>query len=455
VLLADDTYGGKEFVFDGKAGADVERGAFRRLNVEAIAGVELAMSFGGGEFKMLRSPDEMNASSMVLPSGRGNDDAIEQSVELEFTDPPRPILPVLHGAGPQISISTAEVAERLPIALQIPRGVTALSERERELLRGIRPSYLDFELRNAEETMSVESRAAGDMARSVGASVRFRVGEASEEAVVRLLDAAEDAELKVAAWMLDRDGDTSAIEAMIRDHSAGGASAVIAARGTEKEGDAAYPLRSIAVAASDESLIEGLEALESGFKRHTGRSGKPQVIREVRMSADRSASMFGAAWLIGCLHTVAMSGGVHSMGLFDAVGMAGVIREKESGDGLFTQGCVTPLYHVLAWMSGRERVVGTQSSHPLQIAATTLVNEKKEQRVLLANLLGATQRVRIKTGTCTGRVKTIHDHTVLGAMRYPERFQDKGADVVESASGKLSIELRPYAIACVDVETTA
>ena len=114
---------------------------------------------------------------------------------------------------------------------------------------------------------------------------------------------------------------------------------------------------------------------------------------------------------------------------------------------------VFPMYHVfadIAEFSGAQ-LYPTYSSHPLLTEGLTLFDRAGRRRVLVANLTGDSQEVKIKTGTCTGRVRYLDETTAEAAAWRPEEFRKQPGETKESVSGKLELKLLPYAVARVDL----
>jgi hypothetical protein len=59
--------------------------------------------------------------------------------------------------------------------------------------------------------------------------------------------------------------------------------------------------------------------------------------------------------------------------------------------------------------------------------------------------------LKIKTGTCTARVRYLDETTTEQATRRPEEFRAQAGEQQESVSGKIELKLLPYALARVDV----
>src|SRR5262245_65850986 len=86
---------------------------------------------------------------------------------------------------------------------------------------------------------------------------------------------------------------------------------------------------------------------------------------------------------------------------------------------------VFPMYHVFADIAefGAKQVYPTHSTHPLLAEGLTLFDASGRRRILVANLTGDPQDLKIKTGTCTARVRYLDEPTVEQAARRAEEFR--------------------------------
>jgi len=87
----------------------------------------------------------------------------------------------------------------------------------------------------------------------------------------------------------------------------------------------------------------------------------------------------------------------------------------------------------------------------LQVEGMTLVDDKNRRRILIANLLGESQEVKIKTGTCQARVRYLDETNAEAAMLSPEDFSAQPGELVGSVASKIELNLLPYAYARVDI----
>jgi hypothetical protein len=69
----------------------------------------------------------------------------------------------------------------------------------------------------------------------------------------------------------------------------------------------------------------------------------------------------------------------------------------------------------------------------------------------VANLTSDVQDLKIKSGTCTARVRYLDETTIEQAIHRPEEFRRQPGVAQESVSGKIELKLLPCAVARVDV----
>jgi hypothetical protein len=116
-------------------------------------------------------------------------------------------------------------------------------------------------------------------------------------------------------------------------------------------------------------------------------------------------------------------------------------------------GEVFPAYHVFADIAefpGRQ-VYPIHSTHPLEADGLALADAGGRRRLLVANLTRETQVLKIKTGTCSARVRYLDETTADEAMHRPDDFRRRAGEPQESVGGKIELKLLPCAVARVDI----
>ena len=170
----------------------------------------------------------------------------------------------------------------------------------------------------------------------------------------------------------------------------------------------------------------------------------------------RQMSLFGAGWLLASLKHL-VEAGLTSVTFFETTGWRGVM-ETEAGSPLPERfrsipGAVFPLYHVLADVgefAGGE-VMLSQSPDPLAVEVLAL-RKAARIRVLLANLSGQQQRVRVPWSGAAARLRRLDETNAMAAMTTPEQFRAQPGEMKQAPAQMLDVELLPYAVATIDAE---
>jgi hypothetical protein len=156
----------------------------------------------------------------------------------------------------------------------------------------------------------------------------------------------------------------------------------------------------------------------------------------------RQKSLFAAAWTVGSLSRLIGSPQLHSLTYYRAAGP----------HGLMTGSDVFPVWHVFRDIAEFGRIFPTRSTHPLQVAGISLIDDREKRRLLVANLLSAPQSVSVVAGTRKGWVRYLDESALDRAQREPEAFHRENGERIEPAAGLLNLSLPPYALARIDFE---
>jgi hypothetical protein len=191
-------------------------------------------------------------------------------------------------------------------------------------------------------------------------------------------------------------------------------------------------------------------------------SERPGALTSLPSDVDpRQLSLFAAGWTLGSIARLAGTGFVHSLTYYETTGWRGLM-ETDAGSPLPTDfpsepGAVFPMYHVFADIAefGARQLYATHSTHPLLAEGLTLFDAQGRRRILAANLTGDAQELKIKTGTCTARVRYLDETTAEQAVRQPEEFRRRPGEEQASVSGKIELKLLPFAVGLVDIGVKA
>ena len=168
----------------------------------------------------------------------------------------------------------------------------------------------------------------------------------------------------------------------------------------------------------------------------------------------RQMSLFAAVWTLGSLKYLAESG-VESVTYYETTGWRGVMETEQGSPEpeLFPSlpGSVFPLWLALAdvgELAGAE-VIRTISSEPLKVISLALRRAEKP-RLMLANLSGEPQSVRIDRIGKAAQVRRLNESNLPSAISKPEKFRRQPFTLMTPAQGGLEINLLPDEIVTLD-----
>lgn len=164
----------------------------------------------------------------------------------------------------------------------------------------------------------------------------------------------------------------------------------------------------------------------------------------------RQPTLFGAAWTLGALASLARPG-VDAVTLREWAGIAGVIGARQEGvpDRGIAPGAVLPAFHVLADLRGfRGRPSVLPAASPPGLASLAL-RDGETVRVIVANLRPEATRVSIRlpgSGETTSRF--LAEGSLERAAADPDVFRAHVDG--RQATGAIALDLSPYAIATLE-----
>lgn len=441
-------------------------------------------------FKTYSTPQSLPKPVTVEPGTN-----VQHTITLNLRGAVRPVLPVLQGRPPQISISTTPVLALPPIGLCVSSLRQPLTPREVDRLKLLRPSHLrvDLKLSSPEFPILLQEAAAQAALLNTGLHVGLILSDGTEAQLRTLVKEVERVQPRVLLWLLFHEPEPSLQEKWVRLAQPilqSCAPKVLLAGGSREfftelnrgrpSFDApffpAYPITPQVHMQDNTTLVENLAAQVSTVETAKEFSARPVVISPItlrvptRESSDqlypndqlppdvdpRQMSLFGAGWTLGSITRLA-GAGVHSLTYFETKGWKGVM-ESESGSAVPEKfpsfpGSVFPMFHVLADVAefAGKQLYLTHSTHPLLVQGLALLDGRR-RRFLVANLTGEVQETKIKTGTCKGRVRFLDEGNAEQAMREPEKFRSEPSAAIESVAGKIELKLRPFALAKIDLD---
>jgi hypothetical protein len=470
--------------------------SYERLEIELADGLWARFEFKGDLFEMEDQRNWTDASfktystplTLGWPHDARSGQEIGQRVRVNFegvpdgasaADPRGPVRIDLGGptrAGlPKIGLGTASHGSRS-------------TEREADLLRALRLDHLRVDLRLGEKGWRDDLARAADEARALGASV---------EAAVFLADDAEDQldelaaeQAPVARFLVFKDGDAATGSRWVRlarerlgdafpDASfAGGTDLWFTELNRERpelDGvDAvAYSITATVHADDDTSIVETPSAQGDTARSARVLAGEravlvgPVTIRprswphgtypssELPFQVDpRQCSLLGAGWTLASAKHLA-EGGADAVTYFETTGWRGVIETEEGSPrpDLFPSrpGDVFPLYHALADLAELKdgEVIEAQSSAPFTVEVLA-VRDGAGLHVLLANLTPFAESCAVGP-LPSGRaaIRRLDESSAAAAGERPDEFRARREEF-EAPSGRLTLELAPYAVVRID-----
>jgi hypothetical protein len=425
-------------------------------------------------------------------------DRVRHTATITLSGKVRPILPVNLGRPPQLSISTTPVMALPPLGLCMASHRRPLAPREIERLKALRLSHLRVDLRLSDPACPTLLEQSVAEARAIGAGLHLalELGANPEKQISELLPHLDRLKPPVLLWIILHESENPASESTlqrVRPALQKVAPNVLFAAGTRDfftEINRARPPKDSAAsicysnnpqvhAFDNTTLIENLAGQVYNVETARTFTPRPVVVSPITLRIRNNAaapaekhgalselpsdvdprqlSLFGAGWTLGSIARLAATGFVHSLTFYETTGWRGVM-ETDAGSPLPKEfpsepGAVFPICHVFADVAefGATQVCPTHATHPLLTEGLTLLDARGRRRILAANLTGDPQDLKIKTGTCTARVRYLDETTAEQAMRRPEEFRAQAGAQVESVSGKIELKLLPYALARVDV----
>lgn len=168
----------------------------------------------------------------------------------------------------------------------------------------------------------------------------------------------------------------------------------------------------------------------------------------------RQVSLFAAGWTLASLKYLAESH-ADSLTYYETTGWRGVM-ETERGSPLperffSAPGALFPVYHVLAacleWPGAH--LLPTRATQPLHLDGLVLQDPQTERlRALVANLTGQPRETEVEFPNGYASVRYL-DETTATASEGP-LFKHMGEAGQPVTDGTLRLQLRPYAVACID-----
>lgn len=389
-----------------------------------------------------------------------------------------------------------------PIGFGMASHGRALSPREADLLRDLRPDHLRVDLRLAESDWDAALvRAVADCrALGCGLELALFVSDAAAAELEALAARLREVEVPIRRILVFHAAELATAErwvALAREALrpvtpdalfAGGTNANFCElnrfRPERAPGDGiAYSINPQIHAFDERSLVENLapQAETVATARAFG-GGRPVVVGPVTLKQrfnavataapagprpgelppqvdPRQMSLFLAGWATGSVKYLASSGAA-SITYFETTGWRGVMERDEGSPEpeLFPSrpGDVFPVYHVFAdlaeWRGGE--IVAAPSSDPLAVEALAIA-EGDALHLLVANLTPREQQARV-TPMSSGevRLRRLNAETAPTAMADPRAFR-ASATAETVSDNALDLTLAPFEVVRIDARRPA
>ncbi|HUR45574.1 MAG TPA: hypothetical protein VMZ27_06790, partial [Candidatus Saccharimonadales bacterium] len=194
----------------------------KSLAYEAVPGIVTKVSFEGtvfetedqrnwsdASFKTYCTPQRLPKPVQVSPG-----DKVNQSVTVTLNGQVRPILPVLQGRPPQVSISTTPVLPLPPLGLFLANRATPLSHREVNRLKALALSHFRCDLDLSRLDYTEHLRHGIDASNQVGVPLHLGIilGDKPEEELENLAKALDYLKPKISLWLVFHKNEESAGE---------------------------------------------------------------------------------------------------------------------------------------------------------------------------------------------------------------------------------------------------
>ncbi|MDB6038443.1 MAG: hypothetical protein JWM99_2284 [Verrucomicrobiales bacterium] len=422
-----------------------------------------------GSFKTYSTPADLPKPVKVNSGHR-----VSHKVTISFSGAEKKIIPDSPNLEAEVSVSTTPMLPKPSIGFLIDAQSEPLSVEQRARLELLRPSHLRVDIDFRRSSWRTRFTEASKLSRGLGMPLHVALLFSGDIAASlgQLLALAAELDPHIKLWMLFHDKENPLSPAIARIAEplllkfnqniliAVGSreSFVDLNRNRPNSGSGTLPVYSISpqIHSIDEmSMIENLDGQPPTIETAYQFSKQIVVVSPITLlpsefsfgadnpSADpRQSGLFAAAWTVGSLAKLVGAPQLHSLTYYRVSGSHGIMNDSE----------VFPLWHVFRALADFGRIFPTRTTHPLQVAAVTLIDDRERRRLLVANLLSSGQTIRLNTGMRKARVKYLDARSLNRAKQEPEKFHGEVGDLVEPANSSIKLVLGAYAVARVDFE---
>jgi hypothetical protein len=375
--------------------------------------------FEGDDFELEDQRNNADASfktysrsnMMPRPYGLRAGLAVRQSIELSL-EKPRPRARRRREAAVVVDLDT-RTGDVPPVGIEINADDDLAAEAARDAMEALRPAHVHVAV--TPDAAPIEWKIIGRLLDASGAQLRLDVAATDTASLARCLEeirtglaGARITASSVAVFPSTQDCIDVARTAFPQTSIGGGTPHFfVQLNRSENVGPVdflSFTTSAIVHGTDEESMMQGLRSLPSMVQtlnaRHPGipvRIGPSTIAarrsplgrqppsdgttRVALAQADpRSRGLYGAAWLIGYVAQVAVSGGVDAVTLMSLFGHSGLLGR--TNDGTIER---FPAYHALACLRGGRSAAAVDGSDPSRVATLAVSNDGLPE-VLLANL---------------------------------------------------------------------
>ncbi|MFP4562916.1 MAG: hypothetical protein ACLFRY_06355 [Spirochaetia bacterium] len=486
-----------------------------RIHCEVEEGLECETEFSGEIFEMEDQRNWTDASfkTYCTPLGLPFPVTVEEGTEVHQAVTVR----IFGTAGGFTSAADDSSLKRTPVEISIDTETSSplpdlglskashggeLSPEEIDRLKRLCLQHYRIEITSAskdhralEKFLTLTTREAGHM--GTGLEAALFLGSKPEEEMQALVRAVKKVKPPVVRWLVFKEGEKTAAREWVelfRGYMAGVTPEAVIASGTDafftelnrERPDTdildgvTFSLNPQVHAFDNESLVETLPAQYSVVETVRDFSGpdtritvspvtfkmrwnpnatgpEPPVPEgELPRRVDlRQLSLFGAAWTLGSISSLARAG-ADSVTYFETTGWLGVM-ETESGSPLPEKfpskpGQVFPLYFPFAWLAGAGRKIRPCSSSRELEADGFVLERGKEKELYLMNYLNKPISINFTGLEGPGEMKVLDETTVRTACMDPEGFLESTGNRIELSEEGTTIDLRENAIARIALQ---
>lgn len=451
----------------------------RRLSAEVqfegdVFEMEDQRNWGDASFKTYGTPLALPRPVVVREGTR-----IAQAVTIRLVGEGRP-LPVLVKAESPVRLHVDDTdGQSLPVRGLGHAGGHVPPDRDRRLIRALRPDHVRFDLRTAAADLRSELDRATAVSEACGAPLHLAlfVGEDPAAELRALADAAAQVRPPVALFMLFRASSRTTSYGLVAEARAalgeknprarfgGGTDGFFVDLNRQRPSaadfdQASYALSPQAHLEDDATILENLTAVASVAESARAFVGScplalsPVTLRP-RPAAEafaepapredpRQKTLFTAAWTAGLL-AAAVRAGFASLTLFEPTGPRGLMDE----------GGVFPAYHALADLADFEGGTAlTASSDAAERVGILALRREARLRAIAFNLTARPQEALVAGLGGGATLRLLDDAALEEAGQHPEEFRSRPGDVLPPGRGGYRLRLGPYAVARVDSVVT-